>query len=158
MTHTQRTARRTYAEEDNERSEWIAAQVPLHVGWLTMDDLELSWPGTVSTGSAYADTFWMPILGPSSVALARKLQELMDVAGHPSAVVELGDLASEIGLGHSSGLHSPVVRTLSRMIGWRWAAIVDDRYAVRTQVPMLTPRQVERLPLRLQVLHGKMYG
>lgn len=105
--------------------------------------------------SDYANTFWLPILGPSAMAVARKLME--HIERHPDGS-ELGvaDLACAVGLAGrlydgTPGRHSRIVSTLLRLHQFGLAQYHTqierpDLYRVRVTWPPLTVRQAERLP------------
>lgn len=132
------------------RRAWIAAHDPLRaVGHSTI--------GYDPCGS-YAETYWLPLIGPSSLWLMRRLVRTVRM---PSAVphgveLPLGPLAGEIGLGAGSSPSSQIVHSLDRLIMFRFAAIVDDAYRVNVAVPRLTDRQLERLPAHLRAVHPAM--
>lgn len=106
----------------------------------------------VDPRSAYVETYWLSILGPSSVLALRRMTDWLE--DNPSGiVVGLEDLAQSLGLGHGTGRHAPVVRTLDRLIGFGIAQIAWDAYAVRSAVPPLTSRLANRLPAYLAERH-----
>lgn len=105
--------------------------------------------------SDYAQTFWLPILGPSAMAIARKLMEHID--RHPDGhELVVGELAGAVGLGSRSsngapGRNSRIVSTLLRLHHFGLAEHHprpgrSDLYRVRVVWPPLTVRQAERLP------------
>lgn len=108
--------------------------------------------------SAYAHEFWLPLLGPSVMAVTRKLLELMESAGGP-ATVELAELAASVGLGchvTATGVsrNSRIVATLGRMCQFGLAEAHSGAggttlFRVRTAWAPLTRRQAERLPAHL---------
>ena len=55
--------------------------------------------------------------------------------------VDLATLSRELGLGAGTGRHSAVARTVSRLVRFDLAEIIDDRLGVSTSLPPLTPRQ-----------------
>jgi hypothetical protein len=126
-------------------------------GWLAdHDDLPVvAWddghPG-FDPRSPYVETYWLAILGPSSVLAARRLASWLE-GGHAGIVVRLEDLAHCLGLGHGTGRHSAIVRTLDRLVIFGLARILGDAYAVRTVVPPLAPAQLRRLPSYLIERH-----
>lgn len=111
-----------------------------------------AWPDELGSGypvtSYYGETFWLPLLGPTSLWVLRRL-----VARQPLAVVRLIDLAGEMGLGVTTAKHSPVVRATSRLAMFDFARLVGDELAVRPMLPHLTIRQELSLPPHLQRSH-----
>lgn len=102
--------------------------------------------------SAYAERYWLPTLGPSATWLHRNLVARLDE--HPRGYpVHLPTLAREIGLGAGSGRNAPVVRTLTRLVDFRVAEIVDGQLGVHTMLPPLSRRQAAHLPNHLAERH-----
>lgn len=108
--------------------------------------------------SAYANEFWLPILGPSVLAVTRKLIERLESAGGPTTV-DVIELGASVGLGRNVGpdglgRNSRIVATLARMCQFGLAEAhpgTGDRtlFRVRTAWAPLTRRQAERLPAHL---------
>ena len=93
----------------------------------------------------YFEFCYLPIIGPSSAWLVRRL-----VAGleqRPDGFdVELVALAHDLGLGSGTGRSAPLRRTLDRVARFglaRWPN--DHTYQIRRKVPPLAARQLERL-------------
>jgi hypothetical protein len=95
--------------------------------------------------SAYAETFWLPVLGPASLVLLRRIADCLDdsPAGFP---LPLAPTAASLGLGHTDALNAPLVRTLGRLVRFGMAAIEDEHLAVRRRLPPLAGRHIARLP------------
>ena len=118
-----------------------------------------SWPDPVIDAlghhpcSAYVETFWLGILGPSTTFLLRYLVTTLEAS--PDGVeLDLKETAGRLGLGQRNGRHSPFVRTLGRLTRFRLAQLEDSTtLAVRLRVPPLTRSQQERLPEPLQRTH-----
>jgi hypothetical protein len=128
--------------------EWAAAQdVLVVVRW---EDPVVETLG-YSVRSLYAETFWLPVIGPSSLWMMRRLSGLDGVE------VPLTVLSRELGLGLGVRRHSPVTRTVCRLITFGLAAVIPweqgDHLAVRLALPPLTRRQTTRLPEHLQARH-----
>lgn len=93
----------------------------------------------------YLEQCWSPILGPSSVLLLRRTAELWRDA--IPATVRTSDLAAQLGLGKGRGRHSPITKTLERVVRFRfaeWAApgVLD----VYSEVRPLRSRDLDRVP------------
>lgn len=105
--------------------------------------------------SRYADTFWLPRLGPSSMALLRWIS----YQPNTTATVTLHDLSHELGLG---GGHRQTTRSLERAI----SRLSDNHLARRTPgrielsltVPTLTARQIAALDTSTKALHTRLIG
>ncbi|MHB8681294.1 MAG: hypothetical protein ACYDA2_04260 [Acidimicrobiales bacterium] len=97
--------------------------------------------------SEYIEACWLPILGPTSTWLYRRLGELL-MWTSPLRIESLA-LAQELGISQSTGPNSPLWRSLNRLIrfdGARWAA---DRLLVANAMPPLSYDQRARLTTRL---------
>lgn len=102
--------------------------------------------------SAYAETFWLPILGPSTTLLMRRLATGFDQ--EPAGFeVHAADLSRELGLGEALSKNSSFVRALDRTIKFNMAQMHANTLYVRRRVPPLADRQLTRLPQRLRRLH-----
>ncbi len=102
--------------------------------------------------SPYVETFWLPVLGPSTVLLLRRLAGLLDAA--PDGFdLDLDDTAAALGLGGRTGRHAPFQRTLERCLAFAVAERVGDTLAVRRHLPPLARRHLVRLPSSLQDCH-----
>lgn len=93
----------------------------------------------------YVEQCWAPLLGPSSVLLLRRTSELWRES--IPAEVETTDLAAQIGLGRGRGRHSPITKTVERLVRFRfahWAApgVLD----VFQEVRPVPSRDLSRLP------------
>lgn len=128
---------------------WLAQHDPLRV-------VALRDPVVEATGhdprSAYVETFWLPLAGPSAVLAARRLAARLEES--PTGVTApLGTLAGELGLGTGTGRHAHLPRTLARLVGLGLARLRDDAYALRIAFPSLARRHLRRLPPHLVLAH-----
>ena len=124
--------------------------------------LECWWDAALSRGghdvtTAYVETFWLPVLGPSSTLLlrwcARRLPE------HPGGLtVAVADVAAHLGLGRSGSRNGPVLRSLARLCRFGLARELDGGFEVRPHVPPLGDHLVRRLPPDLQRGHRRAAG
>lgn len=131
---------------------WIASQSQLRLTPLI--DPVIDAVG-YDTTDFYAETYWLPVIGPSSLWALRRLATWM-TATPDGLVVPLTDLAHELGLGGGTGRNAPVVRTLARLVVFEMAQIdrARESLAVRRRVPPLARRHIRRLPEHLALLHG----
>lgn len=93
----------------------------------------------------YVEQCWAPVLGPSSVLLLRRTAELW--RDSIPARIETGELAAQLGLSRGRGRHSPITKTLDRLVrfrfaGWEAPGVLD----VYTEVRPLRSRDVDRVP------------
>lgn len=102
--------------------------------------------------SEYAELYWLPILGPTSLLLMRRLTTRLD-SWPDGFEIDTELFARELGVGMSGGKNGPMWRSVDRCC--RFGAIKRNgrRIAVRTHLSPLTDRQVQRLPTSLQNLH-----
>lgn len=131
-----------------ERRVWIAEHDPLPIvarGAVGYDPC-----------GRYAETYWLGIIGPSSLWLLRRLVRALRVAPVSGTYVPLGALARELGLGYTVAPSSPLIASLERLVAFRLAAITSDVYEVSVAVPELDHRQLKRIPEHLAVLHTRL--
>ena len=121
------------------------------------------WPDAVIDAvghhpcSPYVETFWLPVLGPSTTFLLRHLVTTLEAAAPDLDGIELplAMTARRLGLGDKGGRHGPFLRSIARLVQFELAELVDggETLAVRRRVPPLNRRQVLRLPELLQAAH-----
>jgi hypothetical protein len=103
--------------------------------------------------SAYAETFWLPLLGPSATFLARRLASRFDEEPAGFAL-PADDAARSLGLGHKQGRRSPFNRTVGRLVQFRLLHLdAEDVILARRRFPGLSRTQVSKLPASLQEAH-----
>ncbi len=103
--------------------------------------------------SGYVETFWLPILGPSTLLLARRLAASLD--DHPDGFdLDLGETAAALGLSLRDGTSGPFLRAVARTTQFHITrAAGPAALMVRSRVQALSHRQLTRLPTRLQQHH-----
>ncbi len=103
--------------------------------------------------SAYVETFWLPILGPSSVWLLRRLADGLD--RNPEGFeLDLVDTAQSLGVGMRGGRNAPLLRTFERCCRFGAARMHGPAtILVRRRLAPLTRAQSERLPQSLLIRH-----
>ena len=119
------------------------------------------WPDPMldTTGhdprSWYAETFWLPTLGPTALLLLRHLADRFEV--DPAGLdLPVAATAAALGLGSREGRHSPLVRSLHRLQQFDLACAADDTtVAVRRSLPAIHRRHIRRLPIALQERHAE---
>jgi hypothetical protein len=108
-------------------------------------DPELATKGFDPRG-AYVERYWLGVIGPSALLLIRRFARGLEE--HPGGFrADLADTARALGLGAGTGKQSPIVRTIDRacLFGTMRRAGPDE-LEVRTHLPRLSRRQLERLP------------
>src|SRR5215475_13874 len=105
-------------------------------GWLVEHDplpvRQLSDPSDscgFDARSAYVGTYWLAILGPTCVLLARRLVSWLEVDSG-GFEVSLAALAGTLGLGSGLGRNAAIVRSLARLADFGIAR-VGNTYDVR---------------------------
>jgi hypothetical protein len=102
--------------------------------------------------SAYVETFWLPVVGPSTTLLLRRLADEFD-AEPEGFEIEASVLSREIGLGARIDRRGAFARTLERCTKFHLLQQQGDLLYVRQRIPPLSYRQLKRLGPRLQALH-----
>ena len=105
--------------------------------------------------SHYVETFWLSILGPSTVWLMRRLAGELD--HRPDGFrLDVDATAATLGIGNRSGRNSPFQRAIARTCQFGLGRQLDaETLAVRRRVPPLTLGQIRRLPAELQSAHQR---
>lgn len=119
-----------------------------------------AWPEPDGDGlrhdlrSDYVETFWLPVLGPSSVLLLRLLAGRL-AAAPGGFTLDLAEAARMLGIGHRGGRNGPMNRTLERCCAFG-ATRLDHGHQllVHETLATLGTRQVARLPATLQQRHA----
>ena len=128
---------------------WLCQQNPLRIEALNDPVVEAFGH---DPRSDYAETYWLPVLGPSALWTLRRVAAWLDA--HPEGFpVPLAPLAGELGLGGGTLRNAPLIRTLTRLVVFDMAAIRGDVLAVRRALPPLARRHLSRLPGHLAERH-----
>lgn len=109
----------------------------------------------VDPRSDYVERYWTGIVGPSVVLLLRRLAR--GLAEHPGGfALSPGETARAIGLGGGMGHNAPMARTIerARLFG-ALRRPAPERLEVRTHLPVLSDRQLRRLPLAVRASHER---
>ena len=103
--------------------------------------------------SWYAETFWLPTLGPTALLLMRHLADRFERT--PDGVeLPVADTSAALGLGARDGKTSPLLRSLGRLRQFELACTADEMtISVRRALPPVHRRHVRRLPAALQAQH-----
>ena len=103
--------------------------------------------------SEYVEVLWLPVLGPSATWLVRRLGTL--AAAFPSGTwLDTAELSVSIGLGNGQGL---LTRSLRRLVNFGVAECkTGDVLQVRSQLPPVSSRCLERMPPVLVAEHHRM--
>jgi len=103
--------------------------------------------------SWYVEQFWLPVIGPTSTWLLRRIVARFDAA--PDGFdLNLDETARGLGLGGRDGRHSPFQRALARCVTFKLARPQGPgALGVRRRIPPLARRHLDRLPPTLQKMH-----
>jgi hypothetical protein len=100
----------------------------------------------------YAELFVLPVLGPSATWLLRRLVDGLE--SYPDGYeLDLAETAVALGLNYTPDRVGPFARALQRCVMFGYAQTVPYGLAVRSRLGNLSPRQLERLPAHLRMLH-----
>ena len=100
--------------------------------------------------SWYAETFWLPTLGPTALLLMRHLADRFERRTRAASTLPVADTAAALGLGPRDGEQSPLMRSLAPApaVRARARARRPEVIAVRRTLPPVHRRHVRRLPAR----------
>ncbi|MPY94252.1 MAG: hypothetical protein GEV08_14675 [Acidimicrobiia bacterium] len=119
----------------------------------------IAWPDPVidrvghDPRSAYVERYWLGVLGPSCVLLARTLADRLE-AEPDGFTLDVAECAQSLGLGTGVGRHAPLSRTITRLTQFGMAQRYGrDGLALRRHFPPLSPHHLARLPAGLQRAH-----
>lgn len=102
----------------------------------------------------YVEMVWLPVIGPSSTWLLRRLGGWA-LACPQGLTVVLPELSESLGLGWSSGASSSVQRSMRRLILFglaRWT----DGFEVLTMIPAVSERRLARMSPGLVRAHDRL--
>jgi hypothetical protein len=103
----------------------------------------------------YLERCWLPVLGPTSVLLLRRMPTLWQ--RDPAIGVPVDELASVLGLGRGTGRHSPVWRTVDRLARFGFAnRLAENELEVYTEAPPLSVRHLAALPPSVRESHDRL--
>ncbi len=95
--------------------------------------------------SEYVEYFWLPVLGPTATCTLRAFSLILS-DWNGSAPVDLVEIAQRMGLSYRAGQSSPFSKALQRLTMFGIAHHTADGIAVRTVVPPVSRRQIDKMP------------
>ncbi len=99
--------------------------------------------------SSYVERFWLPVLGPSSIVLARNIATAFD-SNNGSYRINSAVQAASVGLAPGQ-----LRRVIERLIGFGLAKYCDpNTVALRTAWPLIGSSAIRQLPKPLYQLHS----
>lgn len=103
----------------------------------------------------YIEQCWSPVLGPTSILLLRRLPILWQADLSPT--IEIHELSASLGLGYGEGRHCPVLRTLDRLVRFRFANHAGPgQLDVFTHAPPVPDHHLNRLPTWTRTRHDHL--
>lgn len=103
--------------------------------------------------SEYVEVYWLPVIGPTALCIARRLGVLLDTANGDEVCVNLHDLSKMMGLSMTKGEHSPFGRAINRLARFGLACPSPYGFLMRTTFPTVAGRHVRYFPDVLQAAH-----
>lgn len=132
--------------------DWLAAREEVRVAYRPARPTHTLGYGAASV---YVETFWLPLVGPTALLALRRLDAWL--ANAPGEItISVRVLGESLGIGAGTGRRSAVVRTLTRLVNFRLASIDSETYMIHRELPMLSPRQLGRLPACLITAHQQL--
>lgn len=106
----------------------------------------------------YLEQCWVALLGPSSVAVLRRMPQLW-IEQEPARIAA-GELAGSLGLSRHSIEQGALNHTLNRLVRFGFAEWIEPGTAVGiyTTIPPIGPRRLERLPEWSRNRHDQLLG
>jgi hypothetical protein len=100
--------------------------------------------GWFGPASPYVEAVWLPMVGPSSFLVWRRLASALE--HEPAVTTSLDELAGALGLGSPRGTQSAIARALRRLQrhGLAWQPVGSVLF-VRCSLPKVGATQLERL-------------
>jgi hypothetical protein len=108
--------------------------------------------GRFGPDDAYVEFVWLPVLGPASFVVWRRLAR--DAAATAGFDTSLERLAGAAGLGSARGSQSGVARALRRLERFGLVRRCGNNVlVVRCRLPFATGHQLERLDSSIRAIH-----
>lgn len=108
--------------------------------------------GRFGVDDAYVEAVWLPVLGPASFVVWRRLAR--DAASTPGFDTSLERLAAAAGLGSSRGSQSGIARALRRLERFGLLGPAGDNLVVvRCRLPFASAYQLGRLDPSIRAIH-----
>jgi hypothetical protein len=124
----------------------------MHLHFTAWDDPVVDQRGFPGL-SLYADLFWLPIIGPSSLALFRRVNVHLRPNEH-ACEFRFEVLSSALGLGRGASKNAPLPRAIDRCVRFGLAKRTGaNSFAVRRFVSPISRHHLSLLPPELQELH-----
>lgn len=133
-------------------------ETPIPTGIETLSfELDAAADGACPLTHPYVETFWLPVLGPTSTLLLRHVGARAAAGRFETSVA---DLSASLGLGSSTGRNSSTIRSLNRLERFglaRLAPPVDGNLDVTlaAEVRVVDAKLRQRWPEGLRIAHSR---
>lgn len=102
--------------------------------------------------SAYAERYWLPVVGPTAMWIMRRFADRFDT--EPTGFsINLHHTATAMGVSFKKGPNSPFGKSLHRCVMFGLAQPMAGGFAVRRRFPSVARRHIARLPADVQADH-----
>lgn len=103
----------------------------------------------------YVEQYWLGIIGPTATWLLRRLATRLSTSPQ-GFELDLRNCAGEVGVGFNGGRNSPFMKSIIRLCQYELTQVQQRKFlAVRTRIPTLPKRYLNRLPEHLQLQHAR---
>jgi hypothetical protein len=104
--------------------------------------------------SAYVETFWLGVIGPTATWIIRRFADEFDHAPD-GFTIDLHRTAGSMGVSYAKGPASPFGRALNRCVMFGLATELSSGvgFAFRRRVPQVGIKHLQRLPTELAEVH-----
>ena len=109
----------------------------------------------------YPEIAWLPLIGPSTLLLWKRLARAVIHAGDNPVTFPTGELLAGVGLGTGLTRNAPGARTIARMVAFdlaHQAGRHGQLLAVRTALYPLPRHRLDRLPQPARDYHRRING
>lgn len=102
--------------------------------------------------SDYAERFYLPVVGPTAMAVLRHVDRVLPHAGDVQTVT-IDQLKARFGVAESQKMHQVLVRLARFQVITSWE---DESFGFPMDLPQVTRAQFDRLTDELKVEHSLM--
>lgn len=102
--------------------------------------------------SQYCKSFWLPQIGPTTYLLLNLIAKELENA--PSIQQEMNIMAAQLGIDIRLGKNGPLWRAIRRAQYRNMITIIDTKLYVKTKLPKLTTKQLNKLEAKISIKHN----
>ena len=104
--------------------------------------------------SDYIDRFYLPLTGPTTIAMIRAIQRASDDLHKPMFTLDVEALTASLGISDKLGSNSRFQRTLDRANAFKLISQIEGpTYLIPSRLPALHRNQTSRLHPEIQASH-----